>query len=289
MGSSHLNGQETVPASQDESRMQVSGETSLLNQNLDEFLAEEKDDILSDDSASVSDDDASIGDFGEEEDISNNEDYLQIEDVDALEANNENQKKHEPSFSQLVRPYTMNLLFHNYSRSGRNLPGPSPDVCRLDGSPLLLHLRLTLHHVKQLLPFLVMMMVTAPLCPLFRPPPDPPPCKFLPLASLSLVTPPEPPDPPDVPTVVALLRCLNTSSSLFPLAMTQNPDLDFLSLTPESRGRDVPFLLFGVSSAVCGCLFSSSLYLGFIALAVILIFLNLAMQVSVCFFFKRSG
>ena len=31
------------------------------------------------------------------------------------------------------------------------------------------------------------------------------------------------------------------------------------------------------------------LYLGFIALAVILIFLNLAMQVSVCFFFKRSG
>ncbi|KAF3512695.1 hypothetical protein F2Q69_00009095 [Brassica cretica] len=63
--------------------------------NSDEFLAEEKDDILSDDSASVSDDNASIGDFGEEEDISNNEDYLQIEDVDALEANNENQKKHE--------------------------------------------------------------------------------------------------------------------------------------------------------------------------------------------------
>ncbi|KAF3529757.1 hypothetical protein DY000_02037410 [Brassica cretica] len=104
-----------------------------------------------------------------------------------------------------------------------------------------------------------MMMVTAPLCPLFRPPPDPPPwspCKFLPLASLSLVTPPESPDPPDVPAVVALLRCLNTSSSLFPLAMTQNPDLDFPSLTLESRGRDVPFLLFGVSSAVCGCLFS---------------------------------
>ena len=53
MGSSHLNGQETVPASQDESRMQVSGETSLLSQNSDEFLAEEKDDILSDDSASA--------------------------------------------------------------------------------------------------------------------------------------------------------------------------------------------------------------------------------------------
>ncbi|KAL0806457.1 hypothetical protein Bca101_098949 [Brassica carinata] len=100
-----------------------------------------------------------------------------------------------------------------------------------------------------------MMMVTAPLCPLFRPPPDPPPYKFLSLASLSLVTPPEPPDPPDLPAVVALLRCLNTSSSLFPLA-TQNLDLDFPNLTPESRGRDVPFLLFGVSSAVCGCLFS---------------------------------
>ncbi|KAH0908080.1 hypothetical protein HID58_031401 [Brassica napus] len=93
-----------------------------------------------------------------------------------------------------------------------------------------------------------MMMVTAPLCPLFRPPPDPPPCKFLPLASLSLVTPPEPPDPPDVPAVVALLRYLNTSSSLFPLAMTQNPDLDFPSLTPESRGCDVPFLLLGPPS-----------------------------------------
>ncbi|WZZ52078.1 hypothetical protein YC2023_052185 [Brassica napus] len=87
-------------------------------------------------------------------------------------------------------------------------------------------------------------MVTAPHCPLFRSPPDPPPCKFLPLASLSLITPPEPPDPPDVFAVVALLRCLNTSSSLFPLAMTQNLDLDFPSLTP------------GVSSAVCGCLFS---------------------------------
>ncbi|KAG5390900.1 hypothetical protein IGI04_032441 [Brassica rapa subsp. trilocularis] len=99
-------------------------------------------------------------------------------------------------------------------------------------------------------------MVTAPLCPLFRPPPDPPPCKFLPLASLSLVTPPEPPDPPDVPAVVALLRYLNTSSSLFPLAMTQNPDLDFPSLTPESRGCDVPFLLLGVSSVVFGCIFS---------------------------------
>ncbi|KAL0795128.1 hypothetical protein Bca101_066505 [Brassica carinata] len=99
-----------------------------------------------------------------------------------------------------------------------------------------------------------MMMVTASSCLLFRPPPDPPPCKFLPLASLSPVTPPEPPDPPDAPAVVALLRCLNTSSSLFPLAITQNPDLDFPSLTPESRGCGISFLFSGVSSSVYGCI-----------------------------------
>ena len=70
MGSSHLNGQETIPASQDESRMQVLGETSLLSQNSDEFLAEEKIDTFSDD------DDASVSDFDEEEDIGNNETYM---------------------------------------------------------------------------------------------------------------------------------------------------------------------------------------------------------------------
>ena len=93
MESTHLSGKEIVPANQDESGLQVSGETSLLSQNSDEFLAEKKDATLSDDDALVSDEDASISDFSEEEDISNNENYLQIEDVDALEANNENQKK----------------------------------------------------------------------------------------------------------------------------------------------------------------------------------------------------
>uniref|UniRef100_A0A0D2ZVX2 Uncharacterized protein n=1 Tax=Brassica oleracea var. oleracea TaxID=109376 RepID=A0A0D2ZVX2_BRAOL len=95
MESTHLSGKEIVPANQDKSGLQVSGETSLLSQNSDEFLAEKKDDTFSDDDALVSDEDASISDFSEEEDISNNENYLQIEDVDALEANNENQKKHE--------------------------------------------------------------------------------------------------------------------------------------------------------------------------------------------------
>ncbi|KAF2553191.1 hypothetical protein F2Q68_00035360 [Brassica cretica] len=66
MENSHLSGQETVPVCQDESSLQVSDFTSLLRQNSDEFLAE---------------------------DIGNNEDYLQTEDVDALEANNQNQKK----------------------------------------------------------------------------------------------------------------------------------------------------------------------------------------------------
>ena len=86
MENSHFSGQEIASVCQDESSLQVSGFTSLLRQNSDEFLAEEKIDTFSDD------DDASVSDFDEEEDIGNNEDYLQTEDVDALEANNQNQK-----------------------------------------------------------------------------------------------------------------------------------------------------------------------------------------------------
>ncbi|KAF2538867.1 hypothetical protein F2Q70_00000505 [Brassica cretica] len=88
MENSHLNGQETVPVCPDESSLQVSSFTSLLRQNPDEFLAEEKVDTFSGD-------DVSVSDFEEEDDIGNNEDYLQIEDVDALEANNLNQKNYE--------------------------------------------------------------------------------------------------------------------------------------------------------------------------------------------------
>ncbi|KAJ4876033.1 hypothetical protein Rs2_41051 [Raphanus sativus] len=95
MESPHLSGEENVPASHDESSLQVSGGTSLLSQNSDEFLAEEKDAPVSDGDASVSDGDASVEDFGEKDDISNYEDCLQIEDVDALEAKNENQNNHE--------------------------------------------------------------------------------------------------------------------------------------------------------------------------------------------------
>ncbi|CDY19851.1 BnaA09g05040D [Brassica napus] len=88
MENSHLSGQETVPVCPDESSLQVSSFTSLLRHNSDEFLAEEKVDTFSGD-------DASVSDFEEKEDIGNNEDYLQIEDVDALEANNQNQKNYE--------------------------------------------------------------------------------------------------------------------------------------------------------------------------------------------------
>uniref|UniRef100_M4CSK4 Uncharacterized protein n=1 Tax=Brassica campestris TaxID=3711 RepID=M4CSK4_BRACM len=78
MESTHLSGKEIVSANQDESGLQVLGETSFLSQNSDEFLAEKKDATLNDDDALVSDEDASISDFSEEEDISNNENYLQI-------------------------------------------------------------------------------------------------------------------------------------------------------------------------------------------------------------------
>uniref|UniRef100_A0A0D3AAX7 FAR1 domain-containing protein n=1 Tax=Brassica oleracea var. oleracea TaxID=109376 RepID=A0A0D3AAX7_BRAOL len=88
MENNHLSGQETVPISQGESSLQVSGETRLLSQNSDELLLEEKDDTLSSD-------DASVSDFDEEENINNNEEHLQTKDVDALEANNENQKSYE--------------------------------------------------------------------------------------------------------------------------------------------------------------------------------------------------
>ncbi|XP_018487978.2 protein FAR1-RELATED SEQUENCE 5-like [Raphanus sativus] len=60
MENSHLSGQKIAFASQDESNLQ-----------------------------------ASVSDFDEEEDINNNEDYFQTEEVDVLEANNENQKKSE--------------------------------------------------------------------------------------------------------------------------------------------------------------------------------------------------
>ncbi|KAG2318936.1 hypothetical protein Bca52824_012149 [Brassica carinata] len=79
-------------------------------------------------------------------------------------------------------------------------------------------------------------MVTAPLPPRFRPPPDPPPCKFPPLGSLSPIEPPEPPDPPDAP---ALLRFLTAFSSLSPRALVQTLDLVFPFSTTESRSAPI--------------------------------------------------
>ncbi|KAL0798804.1 hypothetical protein Bca101_053979 [Brassica carinata] len=80
------------------------------------------------------------------------------------------------------------------------------------------------------------LMVTAPLPPRFRPPPDPPPCKFPPLGSLSPIEPPEPPDPPDAP---ALLRFLTAFSSLSPRALVQTLDLVFPFSTTESRSAPI--------------------------------------------------
>ena len=84
MESSHSSDQETVSATRDEFSLQISSETSLLSQNLDDFLAE-KDASFSDGIVSVC----------EEADIGNKEDYIQTEDADPLEANNENQNKYE--------------------------------------------------------------------------------------------------------------------------------------------------------------------------------------------------
>ncbi|WZZ27404.1 hypothetical protein YC2023_010805 [Brassica napus] len=105
-----------------------------------------------------------------------------------------------------------------------------PDVRRLDGSAPLHHHRLGFSSEEA--PSLMFLMITAPLPPQFRPPPDPPPCKFSLLGSVSPIEPPEPPDPPDAH---ALLRFLITFSSLSPRALAQSLDLDFPFSTSESR------------------------------------------------------
>ncbi|KAF2546413.1 hypothetical protein F2Q70_00021080 [Brassica cretica] len=68
------------------SSSQVSGDSSLNPQKLIEFLIEEDD-------TSLSEDDASLSESVEEYEIVNKEDQLEAEGVDALEANNENEKR----------------------------------------------------------------------------------------------------------------------------------------------------------------------------------------------------
>ncbi|KAF3611573.1 hypothetical protein DY000_02047089 [Brassica cretica] len=70
------------------SSSQVSGDSSLNPQKLIEFLIEEDD-------TSLSEDDASLSESVEEYEIVNKEDQLEAEGVDALEANNENEKRDE--------------------------------------------------------------------------------------------------------------------------------------------------------------------------------------------------
>ena len=88
MENNQLSGQETVLGGQCESSLQVSGDFSLISQKSVEPFAE-------DDNASLSEDDASLSEFREEYELGNDEDLLEIENIDALEANNENEKKDE--------------------------------------------------------------------------------------------------------------------------------------------------------------------------------------------------
>nr|VDD09377.1 unnamed protein product [Brassica oleracea] len=81
MENNHLSGQETILGGQCGSSLQVSDDFSLISQKSVELFAEE--------------DDASLSEFGEEYELGNKEDLLEIEDIDALEANNENEKKDE--------------------------------------------------------------------------------------------------------------------------------------------------------------------------------------------------
>ena len=81
MENNHLSGQETILGGQCVSSLQVSDDFSLISQKSVELFAEE--------------DDASLSEFGEEYELGNKEDLLEIEDIDALEANNENEKKDE--------------------------------------------------------------------------------------------------------------------------------------------------------------------------------------------------
>ncbi|KAL0854228.1 hypothetical protein Bca101_059380 [Brassica carinata] len=119
-------------------------------------------------------------------------------------------------------------------RPRRKLPSPVPNVRRFNGSAPLHHCRLALPSEEA--SSFKFLMVTVPLPPRFRPPPDPPPCKFPPLGSLSPIEPPEPPDPPDAP---ALLRFLTAFSSLSPRALVQTLDLVFPFSTTESRSAPI--------------------------------------------------
>ncbi|KFK36227.1 hypothetical protein AALP_AA4G094500 [Arabis alpina] len=79
---------EIVIYDQYRSSLQVSSESNLLSQKLYEFQAEE---IY----YSISEDETSVSEFEEEDDIANKEDYIKIEEVCTLESNKENEKKGE--------------------------------------------------------------------------------------------------------------------------------------------------------------------------------------------------
>ncbi|CAN7006268.1 hypothetical protein IGI04_009962 [Brassica rapa subsp. trilocularis] len=83
-------------------------------------------------------------------------------------------------------------------------------------------------------------MLTVPVPPRFRPPPDPPPCKSLPLGFLSPLKPSEPPEPPDITCLwsitakyvaVARLPPPETPLLSYPsLCGNFHPTIDFLTI-----------------------------------------------------------
>ncbi|RID47535.1 hypothetical protein BRARA_I04121 [Brassica rapa] len=81
MENNQKSGQEAVLGGQCESSLQVSGDLTLINQKSVEIFVEE--------------DDISLGESEEDYELANKEDLLETEDIDALEANNENEKKDE--------------------------------------------------------------------------------------------------------------------------------------------------------------------------------------------------
>ncbi|WZZ46271.1 hypothetical protein YC2023_042530 [Brassica napus] len=86
----------------------------------------------------------------------------------------------------------------------------------------------------------------------FRPPPDPPPRKSLPLEAPSAIDPPEPPDPPDVSFLLALPRSPISSSGPSLQALTRILDLKLPLpwMVSKISGGGVPLVSTGDSTFV---------------------------------------
>ncbi|CAN7042367.1 unnamed protein product, partial [Brassica rapa subsp. trilocularis] len=72
-------------------------------------------------------------------------------------------------------------------------------------------------------------MLTVPLPPRFRSPPDPPPCKSLPLGFLSPLKPSEPPDPPEPPDPLDVTCLCSITAKYVAAARLPPPETPLLS------------------------------------------------------------